>query len=80
MLQRNDLSFTLTDLLTFRQVCTSVNEVIWYDIPCTLVVDGWIGCSHMTLSCCNNSHGIPDYREVQSGDIVNIDISVYNEG
>ena len=25
-------------------------------------------------------HGIPDYREVQDGDIVNIDISVYNQG
>jgi methionine aminopeptidase len=25
-------------------------------------------------------HGIPDFREVQDGDIVNIDISVYNSG
>jgi methionyl aminopeptidase len=25
-------------------------------------------------------HGIPDYREVQEGDIVNLDISVYNRG
>ena len=25
-------------------------------------------------------HGIPDYREVQDGDIVNIDISVFNRG
>jgi methionyl aminopeptidase len=25
-------------------------------------------------------HGIPDYREVQDGDIVNLDISVYNRG
>ena len=25
-------------------------------------------------------HGIPDYREVQDGDIVNIDVSVYNKG
>lgn len=25
-------------------------------------------------------HGIPDYREVESGDIVNLDISVYNTG
>lgn len=25
-------------------------------------------------------HGIPDYREVQDGDIVNIDVSVYNRG
>jgi methionyl aminopeptidase len=25
-------------------------------------------------------HGIPDYRELQAGDIVNLDISVYNQG
>lgn len=25
-------------------------------------------------------HGIPDYREVQDGDIVNLDVSVYNQG
>ena len=25
-------------------------------------------------------HGIPDYREIQDGDIVNLDISVYNRG
>jgi methionyl aminopeptidase len=25
-------------------------------------------------------HGIPDFREVQDGDVVNIDISVYNAG
>jgi methionyl aminopeptidase len=25
-------------------------------------------------------HGIPDYREVESGDIVNLDVSVYNTG
>jgi methionyl aminopeptidase len=25
-------------------------------------------------------HGIPDYREVQDGDIVNIDVSTYNRG
>ena len=25
-------------------------------------------------------HGIPDYREIQDGDIVNLDISVYNAG
>lgn len=25
-------------------------------------------------------HGIPDYREVQDGDIVNIDVTVYNAG
>mmetsp|Transcript_37680 Transcript_37680/g.56372 ORF Transcript_37680/g.56372 Transcript_37680/m.56372 type:complete len:418 (+) Transcript_37680:1791-3044(+) len=25
-------------------------------------------------------HGIPDYREVQDGDIVNIDVTVYNKG
>jgi len=25
-------------------------------------------------------HGIPDYREVQDGDIVNIDVTVYNRG
>jgi methionyl aminopeptidase len=25
-------------------------------------------------------HGIPDYREIQDGDIVNLDVTVYNAG
>lgn len=25
-------------------------------------------------------HGIPDYREIQDGDIVNLDVTVYNQG
>jgi methionyl aminopeptidase len=64
-----------------KSVCTSVNEVIWYVRHSRLLELLNLLLTVTLCSCCPcRSHGIPDYREVQSGDIVNIDISVYNEG